>query len=42
MEKEGGEGRGGEGKRGEGVPECPNSELASLIVDEILSIAHHY
>ena len=36
------EGRGGEGKRGEGVPECPNSELASLIVDEILSIAHHY
>ena len=35
QETEGGKGdgkggRGGEGKRGEGVPECPNSELASL------------
>jgi len=29
-EREGKRGRGVEGKGGKGVPECPNSELASL------------
>ena len=31
-EGRGGEGMGWDGKGGEGVPECPNSELASLSV----------
>jgi len=40
--REGREGRRTDGKGGEGVPECPNPELASLILTEQESLFKSY